>query len=49
MDAVLEHIPDVGKAFSEVSRVLKKNGVFIGYVFYGMLSKYHTLICHLKR
>ena len=32
MDAVLEHIPEVEKAFSETSRVLKKNGVFIGYV-----------------
>ena len=34
MDAVLEHIPDVGKAFSEVARVLKPRGVFIGYVAY---------------
>ena len=32
MDAVLEHIPDVGKAFSEVARVLKPGGIFIGYV-----------------
>src|SRR5690554_3085225 len=32
MDAVLEHIPDVGKAISEAGRVLKPNGVFIGYV-----------------
>ena len=32
MDAVLEHIPEVEKAFSETSRVLKKGGVFIGYV-----------------
>ena len=32
MDAVLEHIPDAGKAFSEVARVLKPGGIFIGYV-----------------
>lgn len=32
MDAVLEHIPNVSAAFAEVGRVLKKDGVFIGYV-----------------
>jgi ubiquinone/menaquinone biosynthesis C-methylase UbiE len=32
MDAVLEHIPDASKAFAEVGRILKPNGVFIGYV-----------------
>ena len=31
MDAVLEHIPNVGKAFEEVARVLKPGGMFIGY------------------
>ena len=31
MDAVLEHIPDAGKAFAEVARVLKPGGIFIGY------------------
>lgn len=32
MDAVLEHIPDVGKAFGEVARILKPGGLFVGYV-----------------
>ena len=32
MDAVLEHIPNASKAISEVSRILKKGGLFIGYV-----------------
>ncbi|NEQ81733.1 MAG: class I SAM-dependent methyltransferase [Moorea sp. SIO2I5] len=32
MNAVLEHIPDVSKAFTEVSRVLKSGGCLVGYV-----------------
>lgn len=32
MDAVLEHIPDVSKAFREVARILKPRGRFVGYV-----------------
>lgn len=32
MDAVLEHIPNVSNAFSEIGRILKENGIFIGYV-----------------
>lgn len=31
MEAVLEHVPDVSRAFQEVGRVLKPNGVFLGY------------------
>lgn len=31
MYAVLEHIPDVSKAFAEVARILKPGGVFTGY------------------
>ena len=32
MDAVLEHVPDASKAVSEVGRVLKPGGYFLGYV-----------------
>ncbi len=31
MDAVLEHVEDVDASFLEISRVLKPEGVFIGY------------------
>ncbi|HJO92476.1 MAG TPA: class I SAM-dependent methyltransferase [Victivallales bacterium] len=41
MDAVLEHIPNVSKAFEEVSRVLKPNGIFIGYVAF--MESYHEI------
>lgn len=29
--AVLEHIPDVSKAFAEVARILKPDGLLVGY------------------
>lgn len=32
MDAVLEHVEDVGASFTEVARVIKPGGAFIGYV-----------------
>ena len=41
MDAVLEHIPDVGAAFSEVGRILKPGGVFIGYVAF--METFHEI------
>ena len=34
MDAVLEHIPNVGAAFAETARILKRGGCFVGYVAY---------------
>jgi SAM-dependent methyltransferase len=41
MEAVLEHIPDVAKAFSEVARVLKVGGQFIGYVAF--MESFHEI------
>lgn len=32
MTSVMEHVQDVGAAFKEISRVLKKGGVFVGYM-----------------
>ena len=47
MDAVLEHVEDVGKAFQEVSRVLKPGGQFIGYVAF--MECFHEIsYCHLS-
>lgn len=41
MDAVLEHIPDASKAFSEVARILKPGGVFVGYVAF--METFHEI------
>lgn len=41
MDAVLEHIPDVLKAFREVARILKPEGHFVGYVAF--LESFHEI------
>jgi hypothetical protein len=51
MDAVLEHISDVGKVFSEVSRVLIKKMVYllVMLLLWNVFKKYHTIICHLKQ
>jgi len=47
MNAVLEHVPDPGKAFTEVARVLKKGGIFIGYVAF--MECFHEIsYCHLS-
>lgn len=47
MNAVLEHVPDPGKAFTEVARVLKNGGVFIGYVAF--MECFHEIsYCHLS-
>jgi SAM-dependent methyltransferase len=47
MNAVLEHVPDPSKAFKEVSRVLKKGGIFIGYVAF--MECFHEIsYCHLS-
>ena len=44
MNAVLKHIPDVGAAFSEVARILKPGGCFVGYVAF--MECFHA-ISHL--
>ncbi len=31
VDAVLEHIPDVGRAFTELARVVRRDGAVVGY------------------
>jgi SAM-dependent methyltransferase len=32
MNSVLQHLPELEKSFSEAARVLRKGGVFVGYV-----------------
>lgn len=41
MNAVLEHVPDVKRAFEEVSRILKKDGYFVGYVAF--MEAFHEI------
>ncbi|MCI5207487.1 MAG: class I SAM-dependent methyltransferase [Candidatus Electrothrix sp. ATG2] len=46
-DAVLEHIPEPGLAFAEISRVLKADGVFVGYAAF--MECFHEIsYCHLS-
>jgi len=47
MNAVLEHVPDPALAFKETARVLKKGGVFAGYVAF--MECFHEIsYCHLS-
>jgi SAM-dependent methyltransferase len=47
MDAVLEHVPNVEKSFSEVGRVLRPGGLFVGYVAF--MECFHEIsYCHLS-
>jgi SAM-dependent methyltransferase len=41
MNAVLEHVPDVKRAFMEASRILKKDGYFVGYVAF--MEAFHEI------
>ena len=41
MNAVLEHVPDVKRAFQEVARVLKPNCLFVGYVAF--METFHEI------
>lgn len=34
MTSVMEHVPNVELAFKEIGRILKKGGVFVGYIAY---------------
>lgn len=44
MNAVLEHIPDVNGAFSEVGRTLKPGAVFVGYSAF--MECFHEISYH---
>lgn len=45
---VLHHIPDVGKALSEIKRVLKPGGIFMGMVYHrdSLLYGYSIIYLH---
>lgn len=44
MDAVLEHLPNIEASFSEVGRVLKPGGVFVGYCAF--MECFHEISYH---